>query len=198
MITGKLGESMLLDVCNGFLQRDIAIHLFDRLNKSGWHYGWAANVESDSAARHWHIELADSGLGSSKSCLNQLEARADFPELLQLWRDIQPRLPLHHMPTRVYANAHTYGVDGKLHRDCAKGAGEVTSLIYLNPVWKQGWGGETTFFTETMSGASVCVTPKPGRLVVFEGEIPHRVAAPDRECYDLRVTLIFKSRRITQ
>src|SRR5206468_3047931 len=128
------------------------------------------------------------------SCLPALAELAGFPELHGIWADLVARLPAGHQPTRVYANAHTYGIDGQFHRDCPPGAGEVTSLIYLNPVWKAAWGGATLFEAQGDASPPTYVQPAPGRLVVFPGDLSHRACAPGRDCYDLRVTLVFKSR----
>lgn len=183
---------MVIDVCDNFLARKNAADLFERLNNRGWTYGWIADKTTDSPARHWHIGLADNGYNAERSCLFALKDSKHFPELVDLWYAIAKKLPYGHQPVRVYANAHTYGVEGRFHRDCPTGAGEMTALVYLNPVWKPSWGGATLFAPD--GAASTCVLPVPGRLVIFQGDIPHCACAPSRECHDLRVTLVFKSK----
>ena len=53
------------------------------------------------------------------------------------------------------------------------------------------WGGETLFFNSIMD-AEVAVSPRPGRLVVFDGAIIHVGRPPNRVCYAPRYTLAFK------
>ncbi len=183
---------MTIAVHDGFLARHHVAMLFERLNARGWTYGWMADRSSNGPARHWHIGLADNGYQAERSCLPELEALSAWSDLLPLWDSIARMLPQGHQPTRVYANAHTYGVDGSLHTDCPPGTGERTALIYLNPVWKPAWGG-VTLFTPAES-EPLSVMPKPGRLVIFPGDIPHCACAPMRSCHDLRVTLVFKSK----
>jgi SM-20-related protein len=187
---------MLLYTHDCFVTRSLVASLFDRFNQHGWVYGWKADVTSDAPSRHWHIEVADSGQDARQSCLGALACNQEFPELVEIWRSLATKLPPGHQPTRVYANAHTFGVEGKFHTDCKPGAGEMTSLIYLNPVWRPAWGGDTLFAAAGTETPSQFVCPAPGRLVIFAGDIPHRACAPSRECHDLRVTLVFKSREL--
>jgi hypothetical protein len=39
------------------------------------------------------------------------------------------------------------------------------------------------------------VAPRPGRLVIFDGALVHRVGVPSRECYVPRITVAFKFAR---
>jgi hypothetical protein len=38
------------------------------------------------------------------------------------------------------------------------------------------------------------IEPRPGRMVLFPGEIPHRAGAPSRACYTHRLTIGHKFR----
>ncbi|HJR13321.1 MAG TPA: 2OG-Fe(II) oxygenase [Rhodanobacteraceae bacterium] len=57
--------------------------------------------------------------------------------------------------------------------------------------WNAEWGGETLFYNSNMDAEAV-VTPKPGRLVVFDGNITHVGRPPNRICYAPRYALAFK------
>ena len=46
----------------------------------------------------------------------------------------------------------------------------ITTLFYINPIFDISEGGETQL---VINDEIVCVRPKPGRLVVFDGEIEH-------------------------
>lgn len=48
-------------------------------------------------------------------------------------------------------------------------------LYYVNLEWKDYWGGETIFADEN-GEAEVCVTYKPGRVVLFDSTINHKAA----------------------
>lgn len=47
-----------------------------------------------------------------------------------------------------------------------------TVIFYINPTWKWYWGSGTKFRKGPL------VRPKPGRAVVFNGRIPHKIIAP--------------------
>ena len=57
----------------------------------------------------------------------------------------------------------------------------VTFLYYGNPRWSGEWGGETTFYDDEGS-AVTCVSPRPGRLVLFNASLFHRGGVPNKEC----------------
>ena len=97
-------------------------------------------------------------------------------------------------PYRAYTNVATYGDMLFSHTDCQPGAQELTALWYLCERWDLEWGGETLFFDAAAEVAGA-VLPKPGRLVVFEGEIRHVGRAPNRICYAPRYTFAIKLER---
>lgn len=92
---------------------------------------------------------------------------------------------------RSYCNHAAYGDMLFIHTDIQPGEKGLTALWYIAPEWNAEWGGETLFYNSQMD-AEVVVTPKPGRLVVFDGGIPHVGRPPNRICYAPRYTLAFK------
>jgi SM-20-related protein len=92
---------------------------------------------------------------------------------------------------RIYANFNLYGDFQFSHTD----GDEWTALFFLNSEWKEDWGGEFILYDETMDGLGYSIQPKPGRLVIFDGMIPHRGGVPSKLCYDPRISLAVKFRR---
>jgi hypothetical protein len=92
---------------------------------------------------------------------------------------------------RCYCNYAAYGDMLFTHRDCAPGAREVTALWFIAPEWNVEWGGETVFFDSGMD-AQVAVSPRPGRLVMFDGSLTHVGRPPNKICLMPRYTLAFK------
>jgi len=92
---------------------------------------------------------------------------------------------------RCYCNHAAYGDMLFVHTDCAPGAGELTALWFITPQWNVEWGGETLFFDSGMD-AQVVVSPRPGRLVLFDGSLPHVGRPPNRICHAPRYTLAYK------
>lgn len=82
--------------------------------------------------------------------------------------------------SHVYGASLRYGDSTRIHRDidCPDC---VTFLYYGNLHWDPSWGGETVFFDDEKN-AMYAVTPKPGRLVLFNAQIFHRTGIPMRDC----------------
>lgn len=94
-------------------------------------------------------------------------------------------------PYRSYVNVAHYGDMLFSHHDCAPGAGELTALWYVCERWDHEWGGETVFF-DAHNDVRAAVSPRPGRLAIFDGEILHAGRPPNRNCYAPRFTLALK------
>ncbi len=92
---------------------------------------------------------------------------------------------------RSYTNYAGYGDMLFTHTDCMPGAGELTALWFVSDLWDTEWGGETLFFNSD-GDAEFVVSPRPGRLVLFDGEIRHCGRPPNRICTQPRYTLAFK------
>jgi SM-20-related protein len=97
-----------------------------------------------------------------------------------------------HRLVRCYANGQTYGSDGNLHTDTTL-ANSYTSVYYPHEAWFPDWGGETVFFNAAKDDIIACVYPKPNRIVIFDGTVPHVARGVSRVCPVLRVTLMFKT-----
>lgn len=95
---------------------------------------------------------------------------------------------------RSYCNHAAYGDMLFTHTDSLPGQDDLTALWFIAPEWNVEWGGETLFFNSDMD-AEVAVSPRPGRLIVFDGRIPHVGRPPNRICYAPRYTLAFKLER---
>lgn len=94
-------------------------------------------------------------------------------------------------PYRAYTNYAAYGDMLFTHTDCHPDARGLTALWFLAMDWEPEWGGETLFFDST-GDAMFCASPKPGRLVLFDGAIPHVGRPPTRICFTPRYTFAIK------
>jgi SM-20-related protein len=90
-------------------------------------------------------------------------------------------------PYRAYTNYAAYGDMLFTHTDCHPDLRGLTALWFLSMHWEAEWGGETMFFDST-GDAIFCASPKPGRLVLFDGAIAHGGRPPSRICYVPRYT----------
>lgn len=127
------------------------------------------------------------------SILARVEAElAAIPLLQGLWRGLKDGPLAGHALTRCYANGYPWGTEGGLHRDAVQ-AGHYTSIYYPHLEWSPNWAGETVFFDDAEQDIIAAVHPRPNRLAVFPGTIPHVARAISRACPDLRITLMFKT-----
>lgn len=92
---------------------------------------------------------------------------------------------------RAYTNHAAFGDVLMIHTDCAPDADEYTALWYLSEDWLPDWGGETLFYDDRRD-ARVVVSPRPGRLALFHGAIPHAGRPPSRICFAPRYSFAIK------
>lgn len=73
--------------------------------------------------------------------------------------------------------------------------GHTVLLYYVNKHWKHEWAGETLFFNDDLSEIEYASVYKPGRIVVFDGEIAHSVRPQSSTAPTYRFTysLVFKN-----
>lgn len=160
--------------------------------RAGWKFGWKSRSTED-AFSFWHRHFAGYiNIAEEANAYDCEPEIADFPLIHDLWFYLSSGPLAGHRLIRCYANGHTYGSDGTVHVD-TKLAGSYTSVYYPHRVWSPDWGGETVFFNEDRTDIIACVYPKPNRLVVFDGRIPHVARGVSRLCPVLRVTLMFKT-----
>lgn len=91
---------------------------------------------------------------------------------------------------RIYANFNLHGDFQFAHED---GEG-WTALAFLNSRWDEDWGGELILYPDGGAAHAYCVSPRPGRMVVFDGMIRHRGGTPSKFCLDARISLAIKFR----
>jgi SM-20-related protein len=96
---------------------------------------------------------------------------------------------------RVYTNYAHFGEVLLTHVDALPGARELTALWFLCESWEADWGGETLFYDDS-GDAQIAVTPRPGRLVLFDGDIRHAGKPPNRNCPVGRYTFAIKLRAV--
>jgi len=93
---------------------------------------------------------------------------------------------------RIHVNCLPYGDLLTTHEDGEPGAA-LTGLYFGNAEWRSEWQGEL-IMCDPDGESLYAILPKPGRIVLFPGEIPHRAGAPSRACYTHRLTIGHKFR----
>lgn len=181
-------------VRDGLLPGTERRQISDFLSQPIWQYGWRSDPRRDRYP-FWHVAFAGGDARSRVSCEREL---AKFPALrpiYRLWLRLKQTVLEGHVPLRAYANAHTYGVEGYVHKDNEDTENYFSTIYYAHPVWEHNWAGETVFYGDRGKEIVQSVYPRPGRIVSFHGAVPHCARAPSRECSALRLTVVIKTQR---
>ena len=185
-MAASLTEADTVRCYDGKIPDDVLQEAIVEVERRGWQYGWRSNKKLGFG--HWNVVLSDSKI-------EREEVYHEVPKSIQdLWDYIQPRfMPTTPVLVRAYANAHTYGVEGYIHRD-SKHDGDQTCIIYYEQDWKPEWAGETVFLNEDEDDVIKAILPKYGRMTIFPGKIKHVGRAVSRICPVARRVLVRKGK----
>ena len=172
-----------------------AVYAF--LREGGWSYG-AYSSDEPNASKYWYRHFAGffkDGLEPRTWESIEQQLKSSAPIVWALWEKLKTSVLAGHVLTRCYANAYPVGSEGGLHAD-SKEPNHFTAIYYPHLNWNPNWAGETVFFNAAGTDIVAAAYPRPNRLVVFPGSIPHVARAVSRTCPELRVTLMFKTAAI--
>jgi SM-20-related protein len=183
-----------ISVFDNFLaERDHRL-VWEFLNRPGWAYG-AYSDGGGEASRYFYKHFSGFFAGGDEdrtADANEAELAQSAPLLANFWQALK-RGPLRGSAlARCYANGMPAGTEGGLHTD-SNIPTHLTSIYYPNLEWQPDYGGETLFFDADGADLVGAIYPKPNRLVIFAGTIPHVARPVSRRCAQLRITLMFKT-----
>ncbi len=97
--------------------------------------------------------------------------------------------------TRI--NLSTLSDKNHFHVDNTAGWDVKTLIYYPNMRWIIDWGGYTLFANENLSEIEYCASYKPGRIILFDGSIPHCIAPPTNfaPCFRYSFIIQFKKNK---
>jgi SM-20-related protein len=191
-------QAPLIRRLDNVLRDDQRKAIDDFLRGPGWRFGWKSKRSADQFS-FWHKHFAgprssdrvsEPGRDEPVSCADELAQNA--PAIYTLWNALEKTGLKGHILVRCYANGQSYGSDGTLHTDSSSPR-SFTTLYYPHETWSPNWGGETVFFNPEETDMIASVYPKPNRLIVFPGALPHVARGVSRICPVLRITLMFKT-----
>jgi SM-20-related protein len=174
-------DSGRIAVYDGLLPEQELLTLWAVLGRAGFTRTEIARSET-ADYKHWATEIPVASLPTMPFLAPTLAAVRQFAPS----RDYRAY--------RSYVNVAHYGDMLFTHTDCLPGAGEITALWYICDRWDHEWGGETVFF-DANKDVRAAVSPKPGRLALFDGDLLHAGRPPNRICYAPRYTLALKLER---
>lgn len=67
-----------------------------------------------------------------------------------------------------------------------------TLLHYANYTWDKNWHGQTNFYSDNVENIVYSCMIKPGRVILFDGTIPHSATAPSTVAVHPRYTIATK------
>lgn len=197
LVAGPLrpGISLVEDL----LSEEKRKRVFEFLNQGGWQFGWKSNAQTDHFS-FWHKHFAgsrhpdhyakDGKKEVQYECSEELQRKA--PLLHELWLNLQARALPNHMLVRCYANGTPFGTEGSIHTDSLSNR-SFTCVYYPHDNWDPNWGGETVFFNREKTDIVASIYPRPNRMLMFDGTLPHVARGVSRICPVMRITLMFKT-----
>ena len=171
-------------VYDGLIAPSLVEEIAAALDKSGFVRNEVARPDT-ADHKHWARNMP-------------LEAAAQLPLMQPTVMAAQPFCApgIRYRLYRAYTNFASYGDMLYTHTDCAPDAKELTALWFIATQWDVEWGGETLFFNAD-DDAEFVVSPRPGRLVLFDGAIKHCGRPPNRICFQPRYTFAMKLERLS-
>ena len=97
----------------------------------------------------------------------------------------------------IQVNGQSMGQNGTCHTDNPPNNQEYTLMVFINYKWEEKWGGDFQLLKEYDDNAEITQSIKyiPGRIILFDGSIPHRGLAPLKP-YIIRKSLVFRLKKI--
>ncbi len=115
-----------------------------------------------------------------------------YLDILTYLEAVCPNMPPRAHMYSSYVNVLRHGNSPGIHVDAPYHVeSNKTVLVYMNDVWHPEWGGETVFFDHELD-AKYLVAPRPGRIVIFDGRIPHTGRTPTPKFMYNRYILAYK------
>jgi hypothetical protein len=111
----------------------------------------------------------------------------NFPVFFELFKLIEDELNVNFLLWTCKVNLQHSGCNGTIHTDASKNTkeGKYSLMLFTNADWEKEWGGEFEINNEKIDYV-------PGRLILFDGSIPHRGLGPNmNNPYIYRTSLIY-------
>ena len=150
---------------------------------SPWHFTGEGDTNTN-----WRKFYKDIGKKSKGDIILSNKAKDIFNNKLSHLKNT-------HFLDRPYASGYVYGTVHDMHQDGSYPEHCYTIMFYLNKIWDMSYAGETIYTNPTKTEIISSVLPKPGRAVVFDGQIPHCAREVSRTCVELRMVATFKYRQ---
>src|SRR5262245_16498055 len=110
----KLFSARDIRVHDGLVPKPLRDSLVRLIRAPIWAFGWKSDAAKDNF-NFWHCHFAGGDSRSRRNCEAELAEIPELAPVYRLWKLLQAGPLKGHEPLRVYANGHTYGVEGQIH-----------------------------------------------------------------------------------
>lgn len=174
-----------LNIHDNLVEDEFLFNLNQNMDNGKWSFDCSGGISKKYPKgydyRFWKIALFeknefDINYVSTEHILlvNQLFGFLEF-----YTKNFIPNLEL--LPLTIHCNGQTIGQNGGVHLDnLHETLPNYTLMIMINNKWEKEWGGQFEI-TETQDSNSKIVKSidyVPGRVIFFDGLLPHRGMAP--------------------
>ena len=177
------------DVFHSSLIQDLEIFL----NNSSWEWGYkSANYMFSRSIPHWSIIFGGVNFQSE----DYYDCEEELNDVIKnIWNILKVKYFKEDILVRCYANGITKGIDQKIHTDDYH-LDSKTCIVYANKEWNVDWGGETIIWDKNKRQIINSYLPKHNSILVIPANCHHGVRPISSYCDDLRITLMFKTRKV--
>jgi len=191
VIENNLCTEPKIQIFDNILAEPLQMKVANFLETIPWQFGGTSD-QTGKSYPYWYVHFAGIFKDQGK-VLDYSDDLGKFPVIADVWNCLKGKIFQDHTLVRCYPNAYPYGCEGTVHRD-ADDPRHYTAIFYPHAEWSLNWAGETMLFSlQQPPEVLATVVPRPNRLVVFQGIIPHVARGITRSCPVLRRTLMFKT-----
>jgi len=180
LVANELDQNLLFEVYDNYYDHnDVDMFYGEFRDNKTWSYSGSAVTGSNNKKFFYKLNKKNTIDKKLFQYANEILKEKKLTKFVQL--------------SRAYASAYVYGFMHEIHQDEGETKlNEVfTIMFYLNKDWDITYGGET-YFLNTNNDLWKSILPKPARVILFDGSIPHAAREVSRVCTDLRMIATFK------
>jgi hypothetical protein len=165
-------------VYDNYLDLQLKLKVFDFLSKSRYTIGWS-DLESQSAISHRYLHSVYSDIDDENCGLLPFLRNCEMINHVDNLKKIKSIVNLSVPSDSHFVHTH---YENKI------------ILYYANLEWKPNWHGETLFYNENLTDIDLALSYTPGRVVIFDGGIPHTIRPQSHSADHYRFTyaMMFK------
>ena len=180
------------------LPEELIKGLYEYFRNAKWSWGHKSlNAMFQRSIPHWSIPIAGASSNNTNyyDCYNDLK----IDIVRQTWDTLKEEYFKDDVIVRCYDNAITQGIDKKLNTDDHHPESK-TCIIYLvendtNAKWQADWSGETIIWDKEKRQITESYLPKYNTMLIIAGNSWHGVRPVSSYCDNLRMSLMFKTRK---